>query len=351
MNKLLLVLYNEQTSYKSLENLLNEDKWRVIFLRVLDIKLLSDLTTIENNSKIICLAILNPINYKISGQELKCIKDFSQAGHSLIVAGGSNDSKSNKTNFNSILKRFGVRFNDDCVIRPNPFKQYHPKEAPLEDFVANRGLGDSIQKYVENCGTDSSKAFDPDSVRPRILYANGCTINVSTKASTIMMTSSKWALPTQQAICTFYKDSPNDCRVVVFGSASLMSDNYINKEDNKALIKALFEFIVHKEFVINISDARTIEIPKSLYTPDITELIDIPISCLQESQHLPEDKTNLIDKKLFKIDNSKVPDIVRAFQDLNVSKKPLTLIKPNLEGSPFEFEPATHGFLLRMSIK
>lgn len=351
MDKLLLVLSSEQSQYKSLENLLNKDKWRVIFFRALDIKLLTDLTSGANDGRTICLAVLDPTNYQFSLQESKCIRKFCQLGNSLFVAGGSNEDKPISTNFNRILRKFDVRFNRDCVIRPNPFKQYHPREAPLEDFVANRSLGDSIKKYMENFEIENSKSLDSDSARPRILYANGCTINVSKKTSIIMMTSSKWALPNQQAICTFYKDSSNDCRVVVFGSASLMSDNYIHKEDNEALVKALFEFIVHKDFTINISDARTIEIPKSLHTPDINELIDTPISCLQESQHLPKDKASLIDKNLFKIDSSKVPDIARAFQDLNVSNKPLTLIKPNLESSPFEFEPATHGFLLRTSIK
>lgn len=349
MDKLLLVLSNEQSDFRSLEDQLSKDKWRVIFLKVVDTKLLSDLRYSAKDGKLICLAILNPINYKFSPQELKCIGEFCESGNSLIIAGGGNEEGGNRTNFNSILKRFGVKFNQDCVIRPNPFKQYHPKEVPLEDFIANRGLSDSIKKYIDNFDTDDLKGLDIDNVGPRILYANGCTIEVYDKRSTIMMTSSKWALPNEQAICTFYKNITNNCRVIVLGSASSMSDNYINKENNKALVKALFEFITNKDFIINISDARTIEIPKSSYTPDINELIDVPISCLQESQHLPKDKMSLVDKNLFKIDSSKVPDIVRAYRDLNVSNKPLTLIKPNFESCPFELEPATHGFLLRTS--
>lgn len=352
MDKLLLVLSSEQSDYRSLEDLLSKDKWRVIFLQVLDTKLLGDLRYNARDGKLICLAILNPLNYKFLPLELRCIEEFCRSGNSLIIAGGGNEEIGNRTNLHSILRRFGVKFNHDCVIRPNPFKQYHPKEAPLEDFIANRGLSDSIKKYMENFDTsDELKGVEIDNVRPRILYPNGCTIEVYKKRSTIMMTSSRWALPNQQAICTFYKDTTNNCRVIVLGSASLMSNNYINKEDNKSLIKALFEFIINKNFTINISDARTIETPKSLFTPDINELIDIPISCLQESQHLPKDKMSLIDKNLFKIDSSKVPDIVRAYRDLNVSNKPLTLIKPNFEACPFELEPATHGFLLRTSYK
>lgn len=349
MIKVLMILTSNSNQYKALESLLNKEDWKVLFLATLDIKLLDERSKNTNEQELNCLAILNPFNYSFSRLEQASISKFCHSGHSLIVAGGSNEDKTNKSNLNSILKEFGVRFNYDCVIRPNPYRQYHPKEAQLEDSIVNRGLSDSIKKYSRLHDDDYGglKIGELDNSGAKILYANGCTIKVIKKTSTIMMTSSKWALPSQQATCTFYKDFTNNCRVVVIGCAPLMSDDYIDKEDNKALIKALLDFIVHKEFSINISDARTIEIPESSYTPNINELLDTPISCLQESQHLPEDKASLIDKKLFKIDNSNVPAIVRAFRDLNVSNKPLTLIKPNLESSPFELEPATHDFLLR----
>lgn len=354
--KKVFLFWNEQSeqSLGLLRALLFENGWQVV-----DITTLNSLEEYYNDSATrtnaicCCLAILNPVNYTFSFDEIEQLNKFCSAtttggGNSLIVASGDNENFSNQSNLNELVAMFGVKFNCDCVIRPNPYKNYHPKEARLEDFIVNRGLDYVLRKHLAPIKAASVSTMMPiQENEPRILYARGCTLQVS-KLSTIMMTSSKWAIPSRQAICSFYRNGlNNNFRLIAIGSDLLFRDPFIDKEDNKALARTFLEFLVNKEFPINISDAKTIEIPKTNYTPDINHLLDVPICCLQQSESLPKDKLSLIDRRLFDIDNSMLPTISKAFKELNVCHEPLTLIKPNFECKPLDLEPATHGFLLR----
>lgn len=362
-DKTALLWTKQIESFSSFRALLTEDKWQIVPI--------PDTATLENyyskrnedpdnRESNVCLFILNPIDHRLSPIDLERLQRFSLSGNSLFVASGDCDPDQG-TNLNSLMVRYGVKFNQDDVIRPNPYKQYHPKEAQLEDFIVNRGLSNSLKKYCRKSFTSTSLSDDATTLRensdipagsivvteqPRILYANGCTLDVSGKISTIMMTSSKWAIPTRQAICSFYKN--NNChRVIALGSSLMLSDTYIKLEDNEALIRTLIDFIKHDDFPINISDARTVEVPEIVRAPDVNHMIDLPILCLQESEPMPEDKTSLIDRKLFNIDNSMLPTIDRTFHELNVIHQPLTLIKPDFELKHLNLEPATYGFLLR----
>lgn len=345
-HKVFIFWFKFSGQYDSLKSLLIEDGWQILVAS-------SSLSLAEfsgGQGKLACLAILNPFNYVFSPMEVRHIYKFLACGNSLIIAGGDNESGLNKTNSNQILSPFGIKFNHDCVIRPNPYELYHPKDAQLEDFIANRGLADTLKKYTTARPSEDSllKVQDgPVSSGPRIIYSQGCTLTVNTKLSTIMMTSSRWAIPSGLAICAFHRDDEKSSRLIALGSASLMSDSYIDAEDNKSLVRTLLEFITYKNFPINISDAKTIEIPTNNTTADVSRLIDTPISCLQESEPLPDDKSSLVDRKLFNLDNSMLPKITRAFHDLDVPHERLTLIKPKLDLHSLELEPATHGFLLR----
>lgn len=160
------------------------------------------------------------------------------------------------------------------------------------------------------------------------MYPRGCTMKILSRSATVMMTSSKWALPSCQPICAFYRDDKNSARLIALGSASLLSDKFIDKEDNRSLIFSLLEFITKDDFKINVSDARTLEIAENNMTADMDKLIDTPISCFQSLEPLPENRLSLIDKSLFNIDNSKLPTLLRAYKELNVAGKPLTLMRP-----------------------
>ena len=331
----------------SLKNLLTSDGWQVSAVANG-----ASLDSYQSDSnKLICLSLLDPNIQALTLDDVELIKTFISKGNSLIIAAGERDDESRGFGvINQLAREYGVQFNRDCVIRPNPSELYHPKEALLEDFIANRGLIDVMRKFIKTPITLNQSALtriENGSINhsPRIIYPMGCTLKVDPKVAPIMMTSSKWALPSRQAICAFYRD--NETRLIAIGSTSLLNDVFIDKEDNRSLVRTLLEFIENRKFPINISDAKTIDMPDNNMTPDISRLADMPIYCLMQSEPLPADKSTLVDRQLFNIDNSKLPSVMKAYEDLSVPREPLTLIKPDLVMPSFEFEPASHGFLLR----
>lgn len=350
------ILWSQQPELNSsLEAHLIDSGWQIKHLTGIDVLLPY---CAPDSTNLVCLCLLDSTKYKFSPEILRQINKFHEAGNSLIVASSCYGSSDDPTNTNRLTSRFGIKFNRDCVIRPNPYEQYHPKEARLSDFIANKGLVDSLKKFMRlESGDQSENKNRDDDVRselptdgPHILYTNGCTLSVN-YPSTIMMTSSEWVLPGNQAICAFYRFESRG-RLIAIGSSSMFNESYIDKEDNRALLNVLLDFVIDEKFVINISDAKTVEIPEVVATPDINQLADVPIPCLQvtELSSVRQDIARLIDERLFSIDSSLLPSVIRAYQEFGLIHEPLTLIKPTFRVEPLELKLATHNFIIRRNL-
>lgn len=350
--KLFLIWPKPSDSYDRLYSYLAESEGcKVSFIDNIETILHSVCDTSAPTKKdfdVICLAILNPSDEHFTRSTLNALDKFLDSGNKLLLAASGRDESSDDeesialSNLNAIVSsKCGIRFNNDCVIRPNPYELYHPKEAKLEQFVTNRGLSDVLKRYLIDAPARrpmASSLFDEKpSNEPKAIYPNGCTIKVLDRRKVVvMMTSSQWTIPSQQAICTFHTGNNlnNGCgdssRVVAIGSCAMLSDSYIDREDNRAIVRSLIAFLCDKNFPINISDAKTVEIPEVSPTtlPDFQRLIDVPVPSLQTTEQLPADKFALIDQKLFAFDTSDLPKVLKAYEKLNVPQGPLTLIEP-----------------------
>ena len=361
---------NQREQYNSFKTHLIASGWRVEFIE--KISSLNEFT----QPKLVCLSILSSEQnlFDPPNTDLKQVLRFLDRDNvCLLVAQNSQETGQPTLPINRIVSKFGIKFQQkDCVIRPNPYKLYHPKEALLEDFIANRGLEDVLKSIRKRDG--NKQAIDDDdqnqklleiellaaktkldssfSTSCRLLYPNGCTLRVENKVSTVLMTSSRWTLPSRQAICAINKQqsAKRRTRCIALGSADLFSDRYLNVEDNKQIVSSLLEFLVYEECSINISDSKTIEIPPNNMTADVEALANIPISCLKEAEPLPENVSSLIDTRLFDLNTLQMlPTILRAYKDLKVEHEKLSLMNvTKLEFNKVRrFEPAVHNFLLR----
>jgi intraflagellar transport protein 52 len=348
--RLFLIWSKSRGCYTSFRSLLEKDDWTVLIIQDL-----SNLSTFSstNAKNIVCLAILNP-DGSLSGDDIVNVHEFIWKGYSVILALSATSEEdgliSRSVSINELSSAYGVKFNDDQVIRPNLYKFYHPQEAMIEDFVANRGLDVILRKHISQKPSDDSllNASDgPIKFGPKIIYPNGCTMQVDIKSSTIMMTTSKGAIPSGQPIGAFHRNERSQARVVMLGSASLMDDNYIDKEDNRPLVSCIMEFLTDENFPINISDARTIEIAENNLTADMKKLVENPIGCLRELEHLPENKSDLIDTKLFSIDNSQLPNVLKAYKDLGIAYEGLRLMKPTFHWKLDQGDGTRIKFLLK----
>lgn len=470
--KIFLILSNSTGRYKKLVQFLKQNDWQVERVSNLgDFNLIDSQTGQTNKNKTVCLAIFQPWK-DLTKQDLIDLGKFYEGGNaesgdkslvsyrcaSVFIACGyeSCDRQAKLTNLNQFLARYGIRLNrESCVIQPNPIlnqqqshqTQYqdfhHPKDAVLENFVANRALSDLLTKhmrrikpdmdsissalsysdfyvplqYNNNVENNNNNANDNinDSFRPgnttdsgnstnnatggggaKIVYSHGCTLEVDRKQSTtVLMVSTSYAIPANQAICALNELPPpvggrlmsstgkspqlasassNAAsamtpinRLIVLGSSELLTDQSIVKENNRALLSALLEVLTDANFSINLSDARTIELPPSKIDPDLSRLsLDGKTTAasitktttttnrniiVRESFPLPQDKTSLLDSRLFQSPSEHLPKVIRAYKDLNLDQEPsscLKLIKPQLElPHKLHLEPAVYGFMVK----
>ena len=75
-----------------------------------------------------------------TGQELKEVRQYIEAGGSALVIMQEGGETKMNTNINAMLEQFGVFVNTDCIIRKAVAKYLHPKEAFIGNGVLNKEL-------------------------------------------------------------------------------------------------------------------------------------------------------------------------------------------------------------------
>lgn len=97
----------------------------------------------------------------------------------------------------------------------------------------------------------------------------------------------------------------------MIGSSKIFDDEWLEKEDNAKLQDTLFGWLL-SEGGADIDWTRTdeSEIGETLRVPDIGSLAVGLRSCLQESEELPRDFTQLFNTNLFKFDTNLIPESV-----------------------------------------
>ena len=111
----------------------------------------------------------------------------------------------------------------------------------------------------------------------------------------------------------------------------MMSDSYIDKEDNSKVKDVILSFLTSDEVQLNKIDAEDPEVSDYTMIPDTSRLSDLPRVCLQESEEIPPDYTRLFSTRLFSISTAAVPRGITAYKELGIKHEPLRLITPQFE--------------------
>lgn len=405
--KFFVLSRDEPTKYSKFKLILETDGWISVDW-IQDVNLLQDklkdLDLNDNKETIACLTLIKPPKLVGGGTKrdenalFELIKRyFPIENHSrslLLVANGTgdndNDNDDDSDNYQADLMlnrllselKFNVRFRNDYVIGMSPLsmdmqKLYHPKEVKLtskeDQFIVNRGLSQFISEQRE---------FSSESSNISMLYPYGCTLNLIDNVSkyihnhvVVMMISgqAKNCLPRGQPICAFYEanmknqatstridSNSSSFKAILFGSSRMLTNEYIELEDNYEIVSSFVQYLSFDKpngqqhrLVINLSDANTLEIePKFHYTPHIETILNYPLIPMpkRSNNESPSSSTSqLFDAKktLFELNNSMLGKLKQAYEDLNVERGPLSLIKPRFECQSLPLEPAVHKFLIR----
>lgn len=221
----------------------------------------------------------------------------------------------------------------DAVVRTSYYKYFHPKEALVSNGVLNRSIFQLV-KALKSSGSDVTKSDDTLS----FVYPFGATLNVTKPAVAVLSTGSM-CFPVQRPTCAFVSQSGG--RLVVLASAHVFHDNYIQKEDNFFLQEIVLHFFTTASFSLNPIDAENPDVLDYNTIPDLKHLSDQTISCLQEGESVPIDFMRLFSKNLHSLDNKLFAEVQRAYEEMQMEKEPLRLIKPQFETPLPPLKPAT----------
>ncbi|KAI8801523.1 hypothetical protein BJ742DRAFT_863908 [Cladochytrium replicatum] len=270
--------------------------------------------------------------------EFSALKQYLERGGSILYLANEGGESAMSTNFNYLLEEYGMTVNPDSVARTVYYKYFHPKEVYVANGVLNRELNRAAGKQ-RGGGGSSGRTLT-------FVYPFGATLNVQKPAIPIL-SSGTVSYPLNRPIGAVYVSPSGKGKLVVLGSGSIFSDQYIDKEENAKLFDVLMEFLTSDKIVLNNIDANEPDISDYHYLPDTAKLSDTLRSCLQESEELPKDFTTLFDLDLFKFDTSLIPAALQLYEQLGLKHEPLTLIQPQFETPLPPLAPAIFPPVLR----
>ncbi|XP_066591365.1 intraflagellar transport protein 52 homolog [Prorops nasuta] len=300
------------------ERKLNEE------FKVLQRKLKSKWKIIENNDSVSsetltnCKVLVLPgPRSKFTELEMNSIRSYiNSGGKALVMLGEGGEMKSN-TNINFLLEEFGIMVNNDSVVRMSYSPMMHPKEVLVTQGLSNKSI--FVKGHNEYVGI-------------KFLYPYGATLNV-VQPSIVALSSGSIAIPTNRPICAYYSSDTNSGKLIVLGSARILTDTYIEKEKNDSLLEMLFEFFDTNSSPTKDAHTDDVDFWEYNFVPDITQQADNPKVCTQNLDNIdiPREYSKLFKQQFYSINLNMIPECIKAYEVLGVKHEPLSLIPPHFE--------------------
>ncbi|XP_066274170.1 intraflagellar transport protein 52 homolog isoform X1 [Branchiostoma lanceolatum] len=279
--------------------------------------------------------ILGGPREKFTAAEFDSIKRYIESGGSVLVMMGEGGETKTDTNINFLLEDYGIMVNNDAVVRNHYYKYHHPKEALISNGVLNREISRAAGKAVPGSGGEDSNV----SQGLTFVYPYGATLNVAKPAVPALSTGTV-CFPLNRPILALHQSKYSRGKLAVVGSVHMFSDQYVDKEENSKIQDVLFQWLTTDNIKLNAIDAEDPEVADYNMLPDTARLSERLRVCLQESEEIPRDFTQLFDAGIYKLDTSVVPKVIKAYETLNVKHEPLTLITPQFETPLPPLQPA-----------
>ena len=338
-----------------------------------------DLCSLEAFEKCNVMVFISPEDM-LRDEEIATMKKFLTKGGSLLFLGaGREDVAKNKSNtcVNEFLKDYGIQIEKECVIRTAFHNQYlHPKHSLITNGCVHPALDQERQNILTNPSSvnqslqKQSKYFkvhknqsvnEPFRSRDELVfvYPFGTTLSVQHPGLTIL-SSGPISFPINRPVAAVWEDEPKKLtnksnngkqtdpptgRILVMGSKDLLSDEWIEKEENAILADIIFNFLLRRTTIyFDRSQCQTELIEERRCIPDIGILSQQLRSCFQGTEDpLPQDFSRLfILDNLFKFDRRLIPECIDMYEKLDVKREPLSLITPEFS-CPFpSLQPACY---------
>ncbi|ORZ35362.1 hypothetical protein BCR44DRAFT_1414734 [Catenaria anguillulae PL171] len=301
------------------------------------------------------LVFAGPSNVFSSG-EFSALKSYLDIGGSILYLSSEGGEIAASTNFNYLLEEFGMSVNSDVVARTSySSKFFHPKEAVISEGILNREFTRLVsaaapsQKPAQYSTADFQRGDNKsgfNSQGPSFVFPYGATLNVQ-KPSIPIFSTGLMCYPVNRPVGGLYAHPNGKGKLAVVTSVDMLSDQYLDKEDNSRIVSVLIDWLTSDSVQLNNIDANEPELGDYHYLPDMSSLASQPRVCLQDTEEIPKHFTRLFDTSLFSLDLSLVPSALQAMNDLRLKHEPLTLIAPQFESPLPALTPAVFPPMLR----
>ncbi|CAI2353899.1 unnamed protein product [Caenorhabditis sp. 36 PRJEB53466] len=321
---------------------------------------LKSLLNVEINTEPITLNGLDDVRMLIIPQpkssfgtgEIETIWKFVEEGGALMILSGEGGERQS---LNELIGKYGITVNKgsffvsllyvlgfsipDAVIRTVFLKYFDPKEALVANGVVNRSIAVAAKKNVSTEQKQNAQALS-------FIYPYGCTLNVNSRLSTIVLSSGSTSFPISRPVAAFHETKLNEMkkkgRVCVIGSVSMFHDTYIDKEENGKIFDTFVEYLING-FDLNTIDSAEPEISDYTNIPDHIHMSQQVKVCMYEGEldsAVSSDFMKIMDNSLHSISLKQWPMTLRLYEALNLSPPPLTLVEPQFDLPMPPFQPA-----------
>jgi len=283
---------------------------------------------------------------KFTASEFDALKSFVAEGGSLLISMGEGGEEALGTNINYLTEEYGIECNSDAVVRTVYHKYTHPKEVFIQGGILNPTIDQAHGR-----GTSSSgKPMSSDSLAFTFPY--GASLNVQKPAFPVL-SSGHLAIPLHRPVAALWegkarKGGPPAGRICVLGSAHVLHDDWLDKDDNAKVVDTLVRWLTHADGIVMDTSIDADDVISDYnQIPDTESLAERIRGCLQESEEVTKDFTTLLDDSLFAFDTSLIPEAVSLYEKLEVDHEPLSLIPPQFEQPLPPLQPAVFPPSLR----
>ena len=285
------------------------------------------------------------------------IKAYLKAGGRVIVHLSDGGDKQSGSNINNLLQEFGITGNSDSVLRSVYHKYLHPKEVYIAEGVLVPDI--SKKKNTVSLGGGAKKAAINSSNRQAnmtdrlvFVYPYGNSLNIA-RPSRPLLSSGPVSYPINRPVAGVWESETNGSlfnqkgKLVVFGSAELFGDDWLDKEENSKLCDIIYSWMLNETDLDVTSDRQDSVLSEPAPVPNIEALAQSLKPCLQGMDDIPKDFMKMFDYELFRFDTDLIPKTIQLYESLGVPHEQLTLIPPQFECPLPKMSPATFPPSLR----
>ena len=275
--------------------------------------------------------------------EVAVIHKYLDAGGSIMMLSGEGGDPKSGSNINAVTKKFGITLQTDSVVRTVYHKYPHPKEV----FIGNGVAYKPFALAANRAGKPRLAETKEDPEKLEFVYPYGCSLEVKAPAQTIL-SSGFISYPLNRPVAAIAQTENGKGRICVIGAAKMFNDEFYIKEGNLKVLDLFVKWCLRKD-TVNLLAKQADEQPPTEYhyLPDTESLSERLKPCLEESDPLPKDFSQLFDDKLYALTTDMIPESIELYKQLDLKHAPLSLIAPEFETPLPPLEPAVFPPCLR----